>query len=143
MPPREVCTPRRLAALALLVAARAVAGELTINTDRPAVTDSSPVVPPGALQVEGGLEVSDNAGRHDQTSEATLLFDRQLSAASDAFLEYAGDFPQHGGSQQLLHAGCAWRMSARRQLDVHAGAGLSAAAPRWFVGLGYSWLQLR
>ena len=77
-------------------------------------------------------------GRRNRTWEATLLFDRQLTAAWDAFLEYAGDFPQRGGSSQLLHLGAAYKLSSHQQLDVHAAAGLSQAAPRSFAGIGYS-----
>jgi len=81
-------------------------------------------------------------GRRNDTGEVTLLLDRQLSAPWDAFIEYAGDFPQRGGSSQLLHVGSAWKLSGRAQVDVHAAAGLSAAAPRWFIGVGYSFLYL-
>jgi hypothetical protein len=81
-------------------------------------------------------------GRHDRTAEATLLFDRQLSAPWDAWLEYAGDFPARGGARQLLHTGTAYKLTAHQQLDLHAALGLSAAAPRWFIGCGYSYLLL-
>jgi hypothetical protein len=81
-------------------------------------------------------------GSRNYTSEATLMLDRQLSAPWDAFIEYAGDSPQRGGSRQLLHMGSAYKLSAHQQLDVHAGLGLSAAAPRWFIGAGYSILWL-
>jgi len=81
-------------------------------------------------------------GRRNYTSEATLLFDRQLSAPWDAFIEYAGDFPHQGGSSQLMHVGSAYKLSARQQVDVHAAVGLTAAAPRWFIGVGYSFVCL-
>jgi hypothetical protein len=79
----------------------------------------------------------------NKTGEATILVDRQLSGPWDAFIEYAGDFPQRGGSSQLLHVGTAYKLSPHQQLDLHAAAGLSAAAPRWFVGIGYSFLFLQ
>lgn len=82
-------------------------------------------------------------GTRDKTQEATLLIDRQLSSPCDAFVEYAGDFPSHGGSSQLLHVGTAYKLTPRHQLDLHAAVGLSAAAPRWFVGIGYSFLLLQ
>ena len=37
------------------------------------------------------------------TGESTFLLDRQLTKPMDAFIEYAGDFPQRGGPQHLLH----------------------------------------
>jgi hypothetical protein len=39
------------------------------------------------------------------TGESTILLDRQLTGPWDAFVEYAGDFPEIGGSWQLLHFG--------------------------------------
>jgi hypothetical protein len=235
--------------------ARTVADtEVTINTDRPAVTNASPIVPLGALQVESGLLVTDTGGHHvldfpelllrygllqktelrltlpnyfhnlpesngaasgfgdltpgvqqqlgpiagfdlwviaflslptgaeaisshgydpgvqlpwmrslsanwtvegqlaaywptrdggrNYTSEITLLFDRQLTAPWDAFIEYAGDFPQRGGSSQLLHLGSAYKPAPHQQIDLHAAVGLTDAAPRWYVGVGYSLLFL-
>ena len=82
-------------------------------------------------------------GSRRYVDEATLLFDRQLSARCDAFIEYAADVPQHGGASELLHAGTAYRLAPHHQLDFHAAVGLSAAAPRSFVGVGYSYLFLR
>jgi hypothetical protein len=82
-------------------------------------------------------------GERNYTSEVTLMLDRQLSVPWDAFIEYAGDFPQRGGSSQVAHIGTAYKLTAHQQLDLHAAVGLSAAAPRWFVGCGYSFLLLR
>jgi hypothetical protein len=81
-------------------------------------------------------------GSRNYTSEATLLFDRQLTAPWDAFLEYVGDFPQRGGSRQLLHGGTAYKLAPNQQLDFHAAAGLSEAAPKFYLGLGYCYLFL-
>jgi hypothetical protein len=83
------------------------------------------------------------AGGHRAIDEATLLFDRQLTASCDAFIEYAADIAQRGGTSQLLHVGAAYRLAPHHQLDVHAAAGLSQAAPRSFIGVGYSYLFLR
>jgi hypothetical protein len=71
-----------------------------------------------------------------------VLLDRHLRAPWDAFIEYAADIPQHGGSRQLLHVGTAYKLAAHHQLDFHPGAGLTHAAPRSFFGIGYSWLGL-
>jgi hypothetical protein len=70
--------------------------------------------------------------------QATLLFDRQLTAPWDAFVEYAGDFPQRGGPAHILHFGTAYKLTPHQQLDFHGGAGLSSAAPAYFIGFGYS-----
>jgi len=38
------------------------------------------------------------------TGESTFLVDRQLTKPWDAFVEYAGDFPELGGPRHLLHS---------------------------------------
>ncbi len=86
---------------------------------------------------------SSEAGHRNVTGETTFLIDRQLTKAWDAFVEYAGDFPQDGGPRHLLHFGSAYKLSAVQQVDVHAGFGLSRGAPDHSVGAGYSFrLQL-
>ena len=74
------------------------------------------------------------------TREVTFVLDRQLTKPWDAFVEYAGDFPQHSGSRQLLHFGSAYKLAPRHQVDFQIAAGLSRAAPDIFVGIGYSFL---
>jgi hypothetical protein len=37
------------------------------------------------------------SGMRNLTGESTFLFDRQLTGPWDAFVEYAGDFPERGG----------------------------------------------
>jgi hypothetical protein len=80
------------------------------------------------------------AGRRDYTTEATVLLERQMSTRCDVFAEFAVDSPQRGGSRQQLHAGSTYRLSPSQQVDFHAAAGLSRAAPRNYVGVGYSFL---
>jgi hypothetical protein len=77
-------------------------------------------------------------GSHRVVGESTFLLDRQLTKAWDAFIEYAGDFPQAGEPRHLLHFGTAYKITPRQQLDLHAGIGLSAATAHHFVGIGYS-----
>ena len=70
--------------------------------------------------------------------QATFLFDRQLTKPWDAFIEYAGMFPQRGGPQQVLHLGTSYKITPHQQLDFHFGFGLSSVAPSHFIGFGYS-----
>jgi hypothetical protein len=74
------------------------------------------------------------------TGEATILLDRQLTTPWDAFVEYAGDFPEAGGPRNLLHFGTALKLGKQQhqQLDFHAGVGLSSAAVDHLIGIGYS-----
>jgi len=78
------------------------------------------------------------AGRRSVTGETTFLMDRQLTKTWDAFVEYAGDFPELGGPRHLVHCGTAYKPAPHHQLDVHAGWGLSSAAVDRFIGVGYS-----
>jgi len=67
-------------------------------------------------------------GTRNLTGEATILLDRRLTGPWDAFVEYAGDFPELGGPRHLLHFGTALKVTKRQQLDFHVGVGLSPAA---------------
>jgi hypothetical protein len=83
-------------------------------------------------------------GRRNVTGETTFLVDRQLTKTWDAFVEYAGDFPEQGGPRHLAHFGTARKLTPRQQIDLHFGLGLSAAAVDRFIGVGYSFrLQVR
>jgi hypothetical protein len=74
------------------------------------------------------------------TGESTILLDRLLTPRWDVILEYVGDFPERGGTRQLLHFATEVRVGKRQQqqLDFHYGVGLSSAAVDHFVGVGYS-----
>jgi Putative MetA-pathway of phenol degradation len=78
--------------------------------------------------------------RRNFTTEVTFVLDRQLTRPWDVFVEYAGDFPDHTGSRQILHFGSSYKLSARQQLDFQVAAGLSSAAPDAYFGVGYSFL---
>jgi hypothetical protein len=77
-------------------------------------------------------------GRRTVTGETTFLMDRQLTKTWDAFVEYAGDFPEQGGPRHLVHFGTAYKPTLHQQLDLHVGLGLSSAAVDHFIGVGYS-----
>jgi hypothetical protein len=81
---------------------------------------------------------STQAGTRNLTGESTFLFDRQITGPWDAFVEYAGDFPERGGPRHLLHFGTAYKLAPLQQIDFHVGAGLSRAAVDHFIGVGYS-----
>jgi hypothetical protein len=81
-------------------------------------------------------------GHHTFTGEFTVVLDRQLTKPWDAFLEYAGDFPDHpptgAGSRQILHFGSAYKLAPRHQIDFQVAAGLTPDAPNMYIGVGYS-----
>ena len=72
------------------------------------------------------------------TGQPSFLIDRQINQRWDTFTEYAGDFPQRGGPQHLLHIGTSYKLTRNQQIDFHIGFGLSSAAVDHFVGFGYS-----
>jgi outer membrane putative beta-barrel porin/alpha-amylase len=78
------------------------------------------------------------SGRHTATGQASVYIDRQLTAPWDAYVEYSGDYPQRGGPVHGIDFGTAYKISPHQQLDVHGGVGLSAAAPDYSIGAGYS-----
>lgn len=80
------------------------------------------------------------AAKRDFTGESTFFLDRQLMGPWDAFVEYAGDFPERGGSRQFLHFGTSFKITHHQQIDFHVAAGLSRAAPAAYIGFGYSFL---
>ena len=77
-------------------------------------------------------------GKRNPTWEPTVYLEKEIAKPMDVFLEYAGDFPQAGGSRQIVHFGTAYRISPAQQVDCHFGFGVSHAAPTRFVGVGYS-----
>jgi hypothetical protein len=72
------------------------------------------------------------------TGQASFLVDRRLTSKWDAFVEYGGEYPQHGGPQHIFHTGTSFKLTPNQQLDFHYGVGLSAAAVGHFIGVGYS-----
>ena len=81
-------------------------------------------------------------GSRNFTSETAFFLDRQLTKPWDAFVEYAGDFPEHGGTRQQIHFGTAYKITPHQQLDFHFAFGLTGSAPKGYVGVGYSILFL-
>ena len=72
------------------------------------------------------------------TGQASVYFDRQLTAPLDVYVEYSGAYPQQGGPQHLVDFGGALKVKNREQLDFHCGFGLSSATTAYTVGVGYS-----
>jgi hypothetical protein len=60
--------------------------------------------------------------------EQTLSIEKQVGEHADVFVEYVGDYPEHGKPSQLLNTGGACRLTHTEQLDWHV-------ASRWPVSL--------
>jgi Putative MetA-pathway of phenol degradation len=76
--------------------------------------------------------------KSNAVSEATFVVERTVGTHADLFVEYVGDYPNHGAPSQLVNTGGAYRFTRTQQIDFHAGFGLTNRAPSYFVGLGYS-----
>ena len=77
-------------------------------------------------------------GRRNITWEPTFYIERQVTKRMDVFAEFAGDYPQRGGAEEIAHFGSSFRLTPHNMIDMHFGFGLTAAAPKQFVGVGYS-----
>jgi hypothetical protein len=76
--------------------------------------------------------------RRNVTWEPTFYVERQITKPWDAFVEYASDYAQRGGSKQLAHFGTAFKITPTNQVDFHFGFGMSHATPGRFFAVGYS-----
>ncbi len=76
--------------------------------------------------------------RRNPTFEPTLVIGHEVDERLDVFLEYVGDYPAGSRPSHLLNSGVAFRLTPLQQIDFHAAAGLSDAAPDCIVGIGYS-----
>jgi hypothetical protein len=53
--------------------------------------------------------------KNDAISEATFVVEREVGAHADLFVEYVGDYPNHGGPSQVVNTGGAYRFTATQQ----------------------------
>jgi hypothetical protein len=79
-----------------------------------------------------------DGNRRNGLWEPTQYLEKQIAKPLDLFVEYAGDYLQHGPSMQLLHFGAAYKLTPVNQVDFHFGFGLNSATPNHFVAVGYS-----
>jgi len=89
----------------------------------------------------GGMQslfFSTDRGGRNVTWEPTFYLEREITKHSDAFAEYAADYPHSGDARQLIHLGAAYRFTEKQQIDIHFGFGLSHATPEHFFAAGYS-----
>jgi hypothetical protein len=65
----------------------------------------------------------------DAISEATFVVERDVGAHADLFVEYVGDYPNHGKPSQLINSGAAYRFTGTQRSAQKRG-GLTAASSR-------------
>ena len=72
------------------------------------------------------------------TIETTVSLEKGVGEHADVFIEYVGDYPEHGPRPIFLNSGGAYRLTKTEQLDFHLAVGLDNSAPDYIFGLGYS-----
>jgi hypothetical protein len=72
------------------------------------------------------------------TAEPTFVVERKLGDRAAVFVEYVGDYRDHGGASQLLNTGVVYRLTPTQQVDAHVAFGLNHNAPDYIFGVGYS-----
>jgi hypothetical protein len=72
------------------------------------------------------------------TMETTASIEKEVGEHADVFIEYVGDYPEHGPSPIFLNSGGAYRLTKTEQFDLHVAVGLDRSAPKYIFGLGYS-----
>jgi len=71
-------------------------------------------------------------------TETTFVIERKLTEKMSLFTEYVGDYPEGASPSQLLNSGGMYHLTRTQQLDFHFAVGLNHNAPRYIVGVGYS-----
>jgi hypothetical protein len=72
------------------------------------------------------------------SNQSTVTIEKDTTERSFLFVEYVGNFPDHGASNQLINSGGGYRITNNQQIDFHAGWGLDRNAPEYVFGVGYS-----
>ena len=71
-------------------------------------------------------------------TEATFVIEKRVTEKASLFVEYVGDYPQNGGSAQLLNWGGLYHLTSNQQVDFHVALGLNHNTSSYIVGVGYS-----
>src|SRR5271156_1489456 len=72
------------------------------------------------------------------STETTFALEREVGERAFVFIEYVGDYHDHGGPSYLFNSGGGYRITPNQQIDFHIGIGLNDNAPAYIFGVGYS-----
>jgi hypothetical protein len=72
------------------------------------------------------------------TTEATFVLEKKITERTALFVEYVGDYPNRGGSIDLINAGAEYLLTRTQQIDFHIAFGLNQNSPDYIFGVGYS-----
>jgi hypothetical protein len=70
--------------------------------------------------------------------ETTFVIEREFGKRAFLFVEYVGDYHEHGGPSYLFNSGGGYRITETQQIDFHVAIGLNDNAPSYIFGIGYS-----
>ena len=70
--------------------------------------------------------------------ETTFVIEREFGKKAFAFVEYVGDYREHGGPSYMINSGAGYRITNTQQIDFHVAVGLNDIAPSYIFGIGYS-----
>jgi Putative MetA-pathway of phenol degradation len=70
--------------------------------------------------------------------ETTFVIEREFGKKAFAFVEYVGDYREHGGPSYMINSGAGYRITNTQQIDFHIAIGLNDIAPSYIFGIGYS-----
>jgi Putative MetA-pathway of phenol degradation len=70
--------------------------------------------------------------------ETTFVIEREFAKKAFLFVEYVGDYHEHGGPSYLFNSGGGYRITDTQQIDFHVAIGLNDNAPSYIFGIGYS-----
>lgn len=97
---------------------------------------------PAGFDLSGNVNVSavsDPGGRFNQDA-ISVSVGHDLAAGWGAYGEVYGfsRFDRDGGRAVIVNGGVSRPAGRRMQFDIEAGAGITAAAPDWFIGCGFA-----
>src|SRR5579864_7702617 len=72
------------------------------------------------------------------TLESTLGIGRGVGRQASVFVEYIVDHTSLPVATQIIDGRGSWQLTPKQQVDFRVGVGLASAAPRYYVGVGYS-----
>src|SRR6185436_1754750 len=73
------------------------------------------------------------------STETTFVIEREFGKQAFAFIEYVGEYHQHGGPRYLINSGAGYRITNTQQIDFHVAVGLNDNTPNYIFGIGYSY----
>jgi hypothetical protein len=101
---------------------------------------------PWSWELNGGWSISGmftdfimpSDASNKSSTETTFVLERALTERTFLFIEYVGDYHEHGGPSYLFNSGGGYRVTPTQQIDFHIGIGLNDNAPAYIFGMGYS-----